>query len=407
MKIHARPIIAGFLLFLFHFPLFSQSLLRADTIRRCIYDAPSFGEELYRFDPDPELKAMVKEVWRASGVQDTCGVYFSNVPGVAGIIAGDKHYLLFNESFWEANKHDKHLMYAMIGHEIGHFTNRHKLSGPIGSALEETAADFFMGHALRHVEGLSKAQLTKAVIEKRFARAARVEDRLTAIENGWRHAEAEIMASNNGSFFEENKNNASLPLPRFPWPPPKSSGEYSLPQTLFQKCNTLRDIDARFSNAMDEKGYSQRSYFYVPNGFAVITQLEQFSQNGLSKSDNARWVDYPVQENFGGVIDYLKSIILPCKGNFRVFAFIVTDAPFPKKDYVISKEEAIGWLSLGGSWLPDAIGQLPFSKAHRATLMVYEFEATTSDKKSSYKKPGLLQGMVHFDKSGLGPVMRK
>ena len=53
----------------------------------------------------------------------------------------------------------------------------------------------------------------------------------------------------------------------------------------------------------------------VPNGFAIVTQMEQYNKDGsLMSGSTYRWVDYPAQESFSLSWNYIKSLIYPKKG---------------------------------------------------------------------------------------------
>ncbi|MBV8774528.1 MAG: TonB family protein [Deltaproteobacteria bacterium] len=72
----------------------------------------------------------------------------------------------------------------------------------------------------------------------------------------------------------------------FPWPPPKASARVVLPGRLFQESNQqlpLRAIDLKLSTALESAGYLERSYFAVPDGFALVTRLEQIDIDGTPK----------------------------------------------------------------------------------------------------------------------------
>ena len=157
------------------------------------------------------------------------------------------------------------------------------------------------------------------------------------------------------------------------------------------------------------------SHFYVPGGFALVTQMEQFkskndpnkANKGASLEEKSRWVDYPVFEEFEGVWDYLQGLFVTRSGYFRVFVFIVTDQPFTKDTRTDpTKDEVRDWLGKGVDWLPPEVGNWKFyPDRHRVTLLVYEFEAKETDKKAFFKNAALIEGKDHFEKSGISPSL--
>lgn len=50
-----------------------------------------------------------------------------------------------------------------------------------------------------------------------------------------------------------------------------------MPESTFSGCKTLGEVECKLRTALDAKGYAQRSYFSAPNGFALVTQLEQYN----------------------------------------------------------------------------------------------------------------------------------
>jgi hypothetical protein len=69
-------------------------------------------------------------------------------------------------------------------------------------------------------------------------------------------------------------------LPDFPWPPPKPSAGAHISFNKLNKFATFGDINKIISSALDSGEYDERSYFNVPNGFAIVTRLEQIDPYG-------------------------------------------------------------------------------------------------------------------------------
>ena len=76
--------------------------------------------------------------------------------------------------------------------------------------------------------------------------------------------------------------------PSFPWPPPKASASSKVPDNFLRETETkqiLHDIDRRLALALDKAGYFEKSYFSVPDGFALVTRLEQINADGTPKPE--------------------------------------------------------------------------------------------------------------------------
>jgi hypothetical protein len=407
MSQKTRIFLLGFAFWAFAYSLDAQRLLTADTTHRCIYSGHWFADDILMFEPEASVTSMVDEILRAGNLTGLLSieVAYARVPIVAGIIEGDKNYLLYNKSFFANNKQNQALLYFLLAHEIGHFNNKHKIAGDRLRVSEETEADEFAGFVLRKVESVSKEEVHKAIRTTPFSYKVGAEARIEAFNAGWNRADAHLKGQGGGnSFYEDGMRDASLPLPSFTWPPPPQYTSHVLPKTLYEPKSvpTLGHIDEKICRALDSKGYSQRSYYCVPNGFALVTQLEQFNKAGTSKSEEARWLDYPVQDNFDGLWSYLKALVTPSVGNFRVFVFVVSDKTFSQQlSKSIPIKEAEGWIGRGGRWLPDAVANIQNNTNYRVTVLVYEFETSQANRASKQKHPCLLTGQKHLETSGL------
>ncbi len=193
--------------------------------------------------------------------------------------------------------------------------------------------------------------------------------------------------------------NVSISMPQFPWPPPQCFIRKTLVNNLSTQNTTFKQVDTRIQQSLDAKEYLQRSYFKIPGGFAIVTQLEQFDEGGYVK-ERCRWVDYPVQD-FEGVWDYLTALVMPNPGHFRIFVFVVTNQPYTQNKRTVSKEEATDWLFQGLNRLPTEVSKLEITPEHYLDALIYEFEAPVSTRKCAQKCPCLLDSQTHLIKSGL------
>ena len=81
-------------------------------------------------------------------------------------------------------------------------------------------------------------------------------------------------------------------LRSFPQPPPKASSWTTLkPELLHQPGQraSLRDVSHRIEAAFRKAGYVEWSYYAVPKGFALVSQLEQFQLDGTPLKEPDRW----------------------------------------------------------------------------------------------------------------------
>src|SRR5581483_2158059 len=155
-------------------------------------------------------------------------------------------------------------------------------------------------------------------------------------------------------------------------------------------------------------GYGEISYYWVPNGFALVSQLEQFNDDGSPKDAPARWaihVDRSARKF--SLSDYLKALFTAEKGHFRLIVFVVTDQPFISDPVEVESDDALKWLHGGMNKLPPEVAEQEFSAQHDVIALVYEFEQATADHEPALKLPSTLEGKTHLVKARLWPPWRK
>lgn len=197
---------------------------------------------------------------------------------------------------------------------------------------------------------------------------------------------------------------AEEPIPQFPWPPPRASATASLACGKIAHGpgqHRLEDIDTGLSEALDANGYTEKSYFSVPAGFAMVTRLEQTEKDGTAKALPARWaVDVGPLEEFS-LSAYLRALFTANPGFYRLIVFVVTSKPFSQTKTGVEREEAMTWLSEGANRLPSSIGDLPLTNRHSCSALIYEFEQPEPRKPAALKQPGRLTGRIHLEKARL------
>lgn len=192
-------------------------------------------------------------------------------------------------------------------------------------------------------------------------------------------------------------------IPEFPWPPPQASASMILPPTLLVntilETTHIRAVDSILSNTLEECGYMEKSYYAVPDGFALVTRLEQIYPDGTPKEEPERWnIEVSPLRSFS-LKEYLRALFTANPGYFRVVVFIITPHPFTQTEAIVSRDEAMDWLRAGANRLPDSITRRKYSKEYTITALIYEFEKPEFQE-PALKIPGLLTGKDHLEKSG-------
>jgi hypothetical protein len=195
-------------------------------------------------------------------------------------------------------------------------------------------------------------------------------------------------------------------IPAFEWPPPRPSAQYVLPRSVFGDGTRellFADIDRILVDALRAGGYNERSYYSVPDGFALATRIEQISADGSPKVPPARFALQPEAVSLLRPMDYLRALLKGVPGYYRVIVFIVTEQPFTASGQAPSEEVATGWVSSGVNVLPRQLGARRFTSDVHCTALIYEFERQPGSDASATKfaLPGRLDAMTHLTRSGI------
>ncbi|MCI5195099.1 MAG: ankyrin repeat domain-containing protein [Candidatus Electrothrix sp. AW5] len=196
-------------------------------------------------------------------------------------------------------------------------------------------------------------------------------------------------------------------IPSFPWPPPKSSAFAKIPSEFLNAKKTLKDVANKLETAFDQNGYFQKKYYRVPDGFALVSQLEQFRPDGSSKKEPDRWAAEFRPPRIFSLTSYINAIFKAHPGRYRIVAFIVTSQPFEESEKTVTREEAMAWLDKGMVVLPKSIGEQPYTDEHYCTALIYEFELPENGKKALFKTSSNLTGRDHLQKSNLWTALQQ
>jgi hypothetical protein len=188
-------------------------------------------------------------------------------------------------------------------------------------------------------------------------------------------------------------------LPEFPWPPPGASAWAEIPDELIAQRAAPRPtfglVRDRLARALDAAGYTQRSFFRVPNGFAVVTQLERIGDDGVPA--RARWYVSAGVESFS-LEQYLRRLLFAEAGRYRLVVLVVTDVSISASGPNIAAREAAEMADKGFMNLPAEVAAAEYSANHRSTALIYEFrKRPTGD--PEFVKPSPLPGRDHLVKA--------
>lgn len=190
-------------------------------------------------------------------------------------------------------------------------------------------------------------------------------------------------------------------LPSFPWPPPAASSQYRLPEALLGKLATIGDISDRITSVLDDRGYSERSYYLAGNGGIVLaTRLERIDENGAPATGVERWRSGATGAS-DGIAAFLSNLFYADPGYYRVILFVVGGKPFRVGNRTPTEAEAFDWLESGPSGLPVAVANRAFDTKEGCTVLVYEFVSEDRALEAKIVRPGRLPAKQHLEASGV------
>lgn len=191
-------------------------------------------------------------------------------------------------------------------------------------------------------------------------------------------------------------------MPAFPWPPPRYSAIANIPIEFIGykiKSPTLGDVAIKLESALENAGYSERSYYYILNGFALITRIERIDVDGRPFTDDNRWIiGFRPMETFS-LASYIKALFIATPGHYRVIVFAITDRPFAPSSKKADSKEFSELLLSGQNTLPKEIAKLQYSSMYRCTALIYEFIQKATTKTPSYVYPSNLTGKLHLTRA--------
>jgi hypothetical protein len=192
-------------------------------------------------------------------------------------------------------------------------------------------------------------------------------------------------------------------MPAFPWPPPAASDWTEIPPRLLDRPavdDSYYDVGMKLTQALREAGYDPISYYWVPGGFAIVTRLEQFAEDGTPLADpRFRWSNQVAPPRVFGLQSYLQALFTSPPGRFRVIVLAVTAEPFRQDvSHDVTAAQTEQWLEGGLSRLPTFYRQQPYTQETACTALIYEFLKDAPESQVVQRTPGL-PARVHLQKS--------
>lgn len=192
--------------------------------------------------------------------------------------------------------------------------------------------------------------------------------------------------------------------PTFKLPPPKPSAscEIDLADFDLNLPATYKELDKKISDVLDDAEYNKASYLYVPNGFAIVTQLERITSDAEPFPEEQRWIFEEVNtaKPFS-LSDYIKAIFSASPGYYRTIVFVLTDKEFSVSDEEVPKDVVDNWVTKGLNKLPKSIRDNELTSDHTLTALIYEFKKPESETKAYLSDPSKYRAKTHLKKASI------
>jgi hypothetical protein len=195
-------------------------------------------------------------------------------------------------------------------------------------------------------------------------------------------------------------------FPQFPAKPPRPSDVEPVSRNYFKSAKKLGDVDAVISAALDENGYTRKSYFYVKDGFAIVTQLEKTDKNGKPLTGDDRWTKEIYSSKGFSLSGYFEALFNAQTGYYRCIVIIINKDPLVFSEKEADAEWAEELLYDGGTNLPYNIADMTFTQQHKVTAIIYQFKKTENSENASLIKPTKTPGQ-HLTITGIKKALQQ
>jgi hypothetical protein len=191
-------------------------------------------------------------------------------------------------------------------------------------------------------------------------------------------------------------------IPDFPWEPPTPTTYVRLPDEFGLSDGARRtygDLAGRLEAALTKAGYSEKSFYNVPGGFALVCRMEQIDADWRPVPPPHRWGETPPPLRDFSVADYLTRLFLAPAGRYRLLVFVVTDRPFTFAARKATSEEGKTWLFGGATGLPPEMAATPAATGTKCFALVYEFKK--DDKEAVFVSNETVGALVQLQRTGV------
>jgi hypothetical protein len=187
-------------------------------------------------------------------------------------------------------------------------------------------------------------------------------------------------------------------LKDFPIPYPKPSSKYVFPKDIVTKVKNMAEMDSMILTGLRNVGYSDFSYYRIPNGYAMVTEIESIDKEAYPLAGGNRWgIQVRQMEEFS-ISNYLIFLFNAQKGYYRSIVFLITNKILNSDGSPATSSEMEVIIDEGSPFLPHEAKDFPIDESYRLEALIYEFEKPEFGE-ATLIVPCSHQGKTHLERA--------
>jgi hypothetical protein len=206
-------------------------------------------------------------------------------------------------------------------------------------------------------------------------------------------------ASTKKSKIKPSNSNEAYVMPSFPFPPPKASASHTFEENLFAKAENLYEVSELIEGALKKSGYFEKSYYKIPEGFALVTRMEKMKPDGSPAAAEERWnINHKSTGSSFDLMSYFKSLFFAKDGHYRIIVFLITPENLRQSEEKMTMDQAKQYLTKGYNRLPRSFKNIPFTQEYSCSALIYEWYKVEHED-PVFMEPSKFLGQYHLAKN--------
>ena len=161
----------------------------------------------------------------------------------------------------------------------------------------------------------------------------------------------------------------------FPYPVQSYSDVYTSKLAAKPGFNTIGDINQQLISILNAEGYYGKHYFSLPEGFALVTQLERIYPDGNPFPVVDRWRTSVQHQDQFSLRQYLISMVFAEQGYYQSYAFVVLPRSIAENPRLgMGRLNPNAWMTVEGEKLPESIAQLSVANDYVVKVYLFAFD---------------------------------